>query len=100
MLTIELYVPLTDNQGQEIDRDHWDGLRERIIVWFDGFTVFRAEGRWKDQTERIAVFRILSKEDQEASKAIAHKLAAYVKEHWHQTSVLWTLTEIGEIYFT
>lgn len=93
MYQIELYVPLTDNQGQEINRDYWNGLRERIVVWFDGFTVFKAERRWEDQTGHVAVYRILiNKPQQEDIKTIVHNLAAYVKEHWAQESVLWTLS--------
>ena len=51
MHLIELFLPLTDNQGRPFARAHFDRVRDELVERFGGVTAFLrspAEGVWKD----------------------------------------------------
>jgi hypothetical protein len=69
MQEYELYVPLCDNDGREIDPALLNSLKVRLRDQFGGFTYFpqEGEGEWKTggQTfrDRIVILRVLTSED-------------------------------------
>jgi hypothetical protein len=100
MYTIELYVPGKDNDGNNVWDKLWPILEEKIVEYFGGFSRYYVHGRYKDFAEEVVlVYRILASTFGPNHREQTNEIAGYVKEHWRQDSVLWTLTEIGEINF-
>ena len=40
MRVIEIFLPLSDNQGKRFDRRVYDCVREELLIHFDGVTTF------------------------------------------------------------
>lgn len=100
MKQIELYVPKTDNDGLPIPVRSWEEVKSLLLHYFDGFTVYTATGQWisnssKVLTDSIVIYRILCQDDR-AYQIVS--LAEFVKRHWRQESVLYTVADIDAHY--
>ena len=65
--TIEILLPLNDNDGRRFGPELYARLREELIARFGGLTAFTrspAEGLWEEDGERsrdeIVIFEVLS----------------------------------------
>ena len=97
MRQIELYVPTQDNQGQPIPDRNWDQLHSALFTMGDGFTEYPAYGCWRDSTGRpisedVFVYRMVT--DDPFAEANIRTIATFVKEHWRQESVLYTVQDV------
>ena len=99
MYAIELYVPKFDNDCKAIGSEHWQSLEGQIIDHFGGFTRHAAVGRWGKQSEEIYVYCILSETFGSVKRDCLDQIDYYVKVHWRQESMLWTITETAEINY-
>ena len=57
MHLVQLLLPLYDNGGEELPRDHFDKVRHELTDRFGGVTAFLrapAEGHWKDAGDVVA----------------------------------------------
>ena len=103
MYAIELYVPKTDNEGLEIADGYWADLEDQIRVAFGGYTRFDAVGHWQGISEEIYLYRVILTDeivDELNYQAVIKDIAAYIKDHWRQEIVLWTVTKTAEINFS
>jgi hypothetical protein len=51
MYLVELILPVSDNQGAQFPRSHFDRVRDELVERFGGVTAFLrspAEGVWKE----------------------------------------------------
>jgi hypothetical protein len=101
MQEYELYVPLCDNDGREIDPDLLNSLKVRLRDRFGGFTYFpqEGEGEWKTggQTfrDRIVILRVLSADD--GSGDWFRALKAELIEQYSQSDFLITSREVEKL---
>lgn len=96
MYAIELYVPAQDNDGHAIGQEHWAHLECELTKIDGGFTRYATAGRWGGHLEPITVYRVLTLDQDGLSlehRATVNEIARYIKKHWAQKSVVWTLTE-------
>jgi len=95
MRQIELYVPMQDNQGQNVPGRYWGNLEARLRGAFGGFTTYDGQGQWTDgrriYRDSIHIYRIVCQDD---LTCLIATIAHYVKEAWKQESVLYTVRDI------
>jgi len=90
MYQFELYVPEISGMEKPLT-----DLEAELRKVFGGFTRYHTIGSWKnpmgqDIVNKITVYRVI---DEQRLKPVIETLAEYVKEHWNQESVLWTVQQ-------
>lgn len=102
MREYEIYVPLCDNQGKEINPQWLQDLKTRLRERFGGFTYFPQEGHgeWKTggQTfhDRIVIIRVLTPEEWEAAKWF-HDLKNELTHQYGQSDFLITSRQVEKV---
>jgi hypothetical protein len=102
MREYEIYVPLCDNEGNEINPQLLKSLKVRLRERFGGFTYFpqEGEGEWETggQTfrDRIVIIRVLTQEQWEAEKWF-HGLKDELKAQYDQSDFLITSKQVEKV---
>lgn len=98
MKQMEVYVPLTDNQGHKVSGANFQHIENLLVKMFGGFSCYDVAGQWqypdgRVQAEHCTVYRVVTKDDDYLLGAIK-TLARIVKRMWQQESVLYTVTDL------
>jgi len=93
MKEYDLFVPLSDNSGNQIDPAKLNALKRRLVDSFGGRTHFpqENEGLWKLGSvlfrDKIVIYRVLS-DDGEKAVRILDEIKNEIKRDWGQAEVL------------
>ncbi|HXG58449.1 MAG TPA: DUF3574 domain-containing protein [Thermoanaerobaculia bacterium] len=83
-----LYFGMNEPAGGVVTDDEWAAFVAEVITpRFDGFTEWRAEGRWKGEKEGTRIVQIVHPPRPSHDRAIHEIIAAY-KQRFRQEAVL------------
>src|SRR5579864_7640649 len=100
--SIEIYLPLDDNDGRPIPESKYVSLQQELLDRFGGVTstqrYFPLQGVWQSGTEvyqdRVVVFSVMSFRDETPIQSLRflEHLQARLKKKFDQLAVLITIT--------
>jgi hypothetical protein len=92
---VRIYVGLTASGGaRNLNEREKAILTGKVDAYFDGFSVFEGQGRWKGVPEPCRVYEIILTEKIDANLELVRRLAVELRDFAFQECVLVTLETI------